>query len=88
MHSITLMAGAAVMAGFTISIFFLRFWKMTRDRFFLFFAIAFAIDGISRLLLTVLNADEYEPMFFGLRLLGFLMIIFAIIDKNLIKKCH
>lgn len=33
-----ILAGAIIMASFTIALFFLRFWKSTHDRFFSFFS--------------------------------------------------
>ena len=36
----TMMLGANAIAGTVVAMFFLRFWRVTRDRFFLFFAIA------------------------------------------------
>jgi len=78
--------GAVTMACFTVSLFFLRFWKTTRDRFFLFFAVSFLLEGISRIVLTVVQyGDEEEPLIYIIRLFAFLMILFAIIDKNWIR---
>ncbi|HEY8189065.1 MAG TPA: DUF5985 family protein, partial [Micavibrio sp.] len=71
----------------TVSLFFLRFWKSTGDRFFLFFSLAFAIEAVSRLLLGLSNySSEYEPMIYLMRLVAFLVIIGAIVDKNRVKK--
>jgi hypothetical protein len=57
--------GAVTMACFTVSLFFLRFWKTTRDRFFLFFAISFLLEGISRIVLTIVQyGDEEEPLIY------------------------
>jgi uncharacterized membrane protein HdeD (DUF308 family) len=78
-----LLLGAIAMGNLIIGLFFLRFWKKTRDRFFLFFAVAFGLEGINRVLLG-LNYDinENEPLFYLVRLLSFLLILVAIIDKN------
>lgn len=82
----TMILGAVIMAGFTTSLFFLRFWKTTRDRFFLYFALAFGIEAFSRLLLGVINySSEYEPLIYSMRLVAFLVILGAIIDKNWTK---
>jgi hypothetical protein len=83
----SLLLGAITMASFTISLFFLRFWWLTRDRFFFLFAASFCIEGVSRILLgTLPHANEYEPLIYSLRLLGFLVIIYAIADKNRRRK--
>jgi hypothetical protein len=64
-------------------LFFLRFWRDTRDRFFLYFAVAFWLGGVAwaTLGLTTVSA-EAEPYIYLIRLLSFLIIIAAIVDKN------
>ncbi len=64
-------------------LFFIRYWQSARDRFFLFFAVAFAALGANWALLVGRDPrDEYTPYFYLLRLLAFLLILAAIIDKN------
>lgn len=71
------------MASFVIGLFFLRFWKNTGDRFFLFFATAFGLEGVSRALLGVFQGSgENEPLYYLIRLLSFTLILIAIISKN------
>lgn len=78
-----MLLGAMAMASFTICLILLRFWKTTRDRFFMFFAAAFAIEGIRRIIFGVMpHLSEQEPLFYLLQLLAFLFIVYAIIDKN------
>jgi hypothetical protein len=79
----TLLYGANAMAALVASLFFLRFWRNTRDRFFLFFAVAFLIDAATRVVLglSVFSAES-EPLFYLARLLSFAIIIAAIVDKN------
>jgi hypothetical protein len=78
-----LLVGAVVMACLTISLFFLRFWKKTRDRFFLFFAASFCVEGVNRAVLGLTSIpSEVEPFIYLIRLLSFLLILIAIIDKN------
>lgn len=82
-----LLLGAIAMASLTIGLFFLRFWKKTRDRFFLFFAVAFSLEGLNRVLLALYqNSTENEPIFYLVRLLSFILILIAIIDKNRINR--
>ncbi len=82
-----LLLGAVAMASFIIGLFFLRFWKNTRDRFFLFFASAFGLEGISRVLLGLnQGSNENEPLFYLIRLLSFMLILIAIIDKNRVDR--
>ena len=71
------------MASLLVGLFFLRFWRDTRDRFFLFFATAFAVEGINRVALALTNVSEdTEPYFYLIRLFSFLLILAAIVDKN------
>ena len=80
---IAFLLGAIVMASATAALFFLKFWRQTRDRFFLFFSAAFGIDALTRLFLALVpHSDEQEPFFYVGRLITFGLIIVAIIDKN------
>jgi uncharacterized membrane protein HdeD (DUF308 family) len=75
--------GAVAMASFVATLFFLRFWRQTRDGFFLLFAVAFGLDAVTRLLLGLSQvSDEAEPLFYLARLVTFALIIVAIIQKN------
>lgn len=78
-----MLAGAIVMASLTVSLFFLRFWKSTRDRFFLFFAIAFALEAMTRTVLAITHAQsEDAPAYYLPRLAAYVLILIAILDKN------
>jgi hypothetical protein len=76
-------AGAAVVSLLVIALFFVRFWQRTHDRLFLFFAAAFLVLMVERLVRAFMVIDdEWGPYVYCLRLLGFLFIIWAIVDKN------
>jgi hypothetical protein len=76
-------SGAIVMGYAVAGLFFLRFWRDTRDRLFGIFAVAFWLFALQRLLLSLVDVEaEHEAMFYLLRLLGFLLIIWAVVDKN------
>jgi hypothetical protein len=78
-----MMLGAIAMASLVAALFFLRFWRDTRDRFFLLFAMAFFIEALSRAALSLTRvSQEYEPFFYIMRLLAFGLIIVAIVHKN------
>jgi len=65
------------------TLFFLRFWRQTHDRLFLYFAAAFAPDALARVALALSHpADEEEPLYYVARLVTFGLIIIAIIQKN------
>ncbi len=77
------MAGMIAMADFVIAAYFTKFWRRTRDRLFALFALAFAILGAQRLVLGALLVwGEHNPALYSLRLLAFVLIIAAIVDKN------
>lgn len=79
----TMLLGANAMAATVVAVFFLRFWRDTHDRFFLFFAVAFFIDGVNRVVLALsAYSEETEPFFYLVRLLSFTIILIAIADKN------
>ena len=74
----------AVTLGFVIAaLFFLRFWRRTADRLFLAFAVAFALLALNQALAQWLGAaDERVGYTYLLRVLGFVLILAAIVDKN------
>lgn len=79
--------GAMIMACFVAGLCFLRFWKKTQDRLFLFFAFAFWILMLNRVGLIFISEDsEASTLLYVVRLLAFAIIIYAIVDKNLPRK--
>jgi uncharacterized membrane protein HdeD (DUF308 family) len=77
------LAGAIAALSGIAALFFLRFWRRTADRFFLLFALAFAIDALSRLLVAAIHLpDEFEPYSYVPRLVTFALIIAAVGLKN------
>jgi hypothetical protein len=78
-----LLAGGIMVASAAIGLFFLRFWRMSRDRLFLMFAAAFWVYGLHRLGLSLLaKNDEVSIWFYVVRFLTFFLILIAIADKN------
>lgn len=78
-----MLMGAVAMASLVATLFFLRFWSQTRDPLFMFFAAAFAIDAVSRVVLGLSHpSEELEPLFYVSRLVMFGLIIAAIVQKN------
>lgn len=77
------MFGLLTALSFTACLFFVRYWRTARDRFFLFFAVAFFALGLNWALLVGRSPrGEYAPYFYLLRLLAFVLILAAIVDKN------
>ncbi|WP_334189020.1 DUF5985 family protein [Noviherbaspirillum sp.] len=82
-----ILLGAIAMASMVAALFFLRFWRSTRDRFFLFFALSFLIEGLNRVLLVPNSiSSEDVPEYYLVRLLSYALILFAIWDKNRPRK--
>jgi hypothetical protein len=75
--------GAIAMGSSVAALFFLRFWRDTGDRLFAMFAAAFLLLGITRLGLA-LSPEELEghTHWYWVRLVAFLLILVAIVDKN------
>jgi predicted membrane channel-forming protein YqfA (hemolysin III family) len=83
-HSVTgIVSGAIVMGHTVVGLFFWRFWRQTRDRLFLAFAVAFGLLGVQRLTtaLTGRSADDLAPLLV-VRLLAYSLILIAIVAKN------
>ena len=76
------LTGAISVACFVIALFFLRFWHGTRDRFFIFFALSFALEGLTRAASMMLQFPDTNPVFYGTRVVAYGLIIVAIWQKN------
>ncbi len=78
-----ILTGGIAVASLLAGLFFLRFWRATGDRFFLFFAIAFWIEGAQRMVIQEwIGPDEALPVAYLPRLVAYALIIAAVIDKN------
>ena len=78
-----LLVGGIATAALLAGLFFFRFWRATRDRFFLYFAFSFWLEGINRFLVSrFVGPDEAEPLYYLIRLVAYGLIIVAIVDKN------
>lgn len=77
------LAGATTIASWTIALFFLRFWKDTRDRLFAMFAVSFWLLGLIRLGLVLMGpVSESHTLLYLVRLAAYVLIVVAIVDKN------
>lgn len=78
-----MLLGAIAMACLVAGLFFLRFWQQSRDRFFALFAAAFFVESLNRAALALApKPNDGSPVFYCVRLLTFLLILTAIVDKN------
>lgn len=75
--------GAIAMGDMIAALFFFRYWTVTGDRLFLYFAASFVGNTISWLLLAGrLVYSEAEPLAYIVRLVAYVVILLGIIDKN------
>jgi hypothetical protein len=74
-----LSACASIIAG----VLFFRFWRDTTDRLFLWFGLAFCMFAANWSALALVRPDnESRYLFFVPRLVGFVLILVAIVEKN------
>jgi hypothetical protein len=80
---IDLLHGAVAMGAATIGLFFLRFYRRSGERLFVFLSLAFFILGIHWITIAaVAPRMETRHWLFLPRLLAFVLIIIGILDKN------
>ena len=80
---IEMLSGALIFAYLIASVHFARFWRRTRDRLFSYFAIAFGLFALNQLATSIpFVTDETAGYEYVLRVLGFMLILVAILDKN------
>lgn len=83
MNILPFIYGATAMCCAAVALFFLRYWRDSKDRLFLFFALAFVALAANRIAISIVDvAAENLPYLYLLRLVAFGLIVFAIIDKN------
>ena len=77
------LSGAVSLGFFVCALFFLRFWKRTRDGLFMAFALAFSLLGLGQAILALANIPtEERGSIYLIRLAAFALIILAILRKN------
>ena len=77
------LSGALAMAFAVAGLFFVRFWRTTRDRLFGLFAVSFFIMSINRVLMGFARSlSTAHDNLYWMRLVAFGLILVAIADKN------
>lgn len=73
-----------VAMGLAVSaLFFVRYWRQTHDRLFAFFAAAFGLMAIERVAVVFAQLRlENVAWLYLIRLVAFVLIAWAIIEKN------
>lgn len=77
------LSGGVALGFFVCSLFFLRFWKRTREELFLAFSLTFALLGAGQTAVALSSIPvEEKGALYLIRLTAFLLILFAIYRKN------
>jgi hypothetical protein len=75
--------GALVALCWVAGLFFVRYWRQTGDRLFVFFVVAFWSLAAHWTALAIVDpAVETRHYLFLLRLLAFVALLVGIVDKN------
>jgi hypothetical protein len=77
--------GVIFVSALVATVFFFDFWRRSKDPLFLWFSLAFGLLGFERLVLAFLPWDS-EYKVYLIRLLAFVLIIIAVVQKNRRKK--
>lgn len=85
--SLFVLSGAITMGYAIAGLFFLRFWRRTRDNLFFIFCVAFWLLALNQAILAFGNIPVEESSWvYLLRLAAFSLIILAIAMKNVQAK--
>lgn len=72
--------GAITLASAIVALFFLRYWRSTRDRLFLMFSAGFGLLALHWVLSSTM--PHITTQAHVLRFVGFALIAVAVLDKN------
>jgi hypothetical protein len=80
-------AGGLCLGFLAVGLFFMRFWRRTGDGLFAAFAVAFALLAVNQAAPVVLDIpDEHQGYIYLLRLAAFVLIIAAVLRKNMVRR--
>ncbi|WP_439620573.1 DUF5985 family protein [Gemmata sp.] len=77
-----LLSGMIAMGFAVAGVFFLRFWRDTRDRLFAMFALSFLVMAGSRIAVALSDQPAAGTVQYWVRFVAFGLILFAVLDKN------
>jgi hypothetical protein len=81
--AVQVLQAIAATAAWANGLFFIRFWRESRDALFAFFGVAFWLLALSWGILAFFDVrEESQPYVYGLRLIAFLLLIIGMIAKN------
>ena len=77
------LSGAVSLGFFVCALFFMRFWRRTKDGLFMAFALAFSLLGLGQAILALENIPtEERGSIYLIRLAAFALILIAVVRKN------
>ena len=77
------LAGMITAACWAVGLLFLRLWRDSGDRLFAMFGAAFWVLSLNWIALAIVTPEaESRHVFYLIRLVAFMLIILAIVDKN------
>jgi hypothetical protein len=83
---LTFLGGLTAMGYLVAGAFFLKFWRQSRDPLFAVFAVAFWLMAVNQAILALLlNDQDSQREAYLLRLAAFVLIVVAILRKNMSK---
>jgi hypothetical protein len=83
MTLLAFLSGAVAFGFILSSLFFLRFWRETRDPLFIAFSISFLLLGTGQMFLALGGIpDEQRSLVYLVRFAAFMLIIRAVVIKN------
>jgi hypothetical protein len=78
----TFLCGFLTALSLLVGLFFVRYYRLSRDRFFVFLTITFWALGANWASLATQTDEGGEAYFYLPRLFAFLVLLAGIIDKN------
>jgi hypothetical protein len=77
------LSGAIMLGAAAIALFFFRSWRLTRQRLFLLFGLAFLMLAVERWALVLVAAESHLRSYvYLIRLGAFGLILAAVVDRN------
>ena len=78
--------GGTFIASLAVALFFLRFWRLSREPLFAVLSGAFAVFALNRLLLSILESEDRRLWVYLTRAVVFALIAAAVVAKNLDRR--
>lgn len=80
-------AGALTMTYVLAAAYFVHFWRRSGERLFIAFGTAFGLLALNQFAIELIGtADAHASYAYVLRVIAFLLIVAAIVDKNLVRR--